>query len=133
MKYALFITFSNMFTVWEWVEQFSFSVYFYGQGSKRRKRLSASRLPPPPNNHGYNVVILCAVRELLIIPNSVSLLGLSRIPRDNAKGIIKRENLFLWSHPTLQYISKCTLYNRKTANLRKIAVLLTMVSQVFQI
>ena len=25
-----------------------------------------------------------------------SLLGLSRIPRDNAKGIIKRENLFLW-------------------------------------
>ena len=25
-----------------------------------------------------------------------SLLGLSRIPRDNAKGTLKRENLFLW-------------------------------------
>ena len=25
-----------------------------------------------------------------------SLLGLSRIPRDNAKGILKRDNLFLW-------------------------------------
>ena len=24
-------------------------------------------------------------------------LGLSRIPRDNAKGILKRENLFLWT------------------------------------
>ena len=34
-----------------------------------------------------------------------SLLGLSRIPRDNAKGILKRENLFLWlCHTRTHYL-----------------------------
>ena len=36
-----------------------------------------------------------------------SLLGLSRIPRDNAKGILKRENLFLWL-AAMNFILKLT-------------------------
>ena len=38
----------------------------------------------------------------VLTQSTPSLLGLSRIPRDSAKGILKRDNLFLWGEDRLK-------------------------------